>query len=332
MKKLSQNDVSLMDSLINLSQKELHQAMSRCLRKYYPSVLSTEDYVVAWGDIPIALVAHMDTVFNHVERNELYYDIIKGVMWRLDGAGFDDRAGIFAILKIIQAGYRPTVIFTTEEEKGGIGAAMLVSDLPQPKVPIKYFIELDRQGSDDCVFYNCGNDDFIAYVESFGFNEEWGTFSDISEICPAWRIAGVNLSIGYYNEHSVIETLHVAQMLSTIEKVKKMLEAADDAPFFNYIYRQFGFKEYYFQKYGINIIDKTSVEVVCAGCGSIISDYNSIPVLKDDGSTIFYCGDCLPGNVDFCSFCGEAYEISDNDKCLCPRCRKKVGKSQCGNK
>lgn len=324
MKQFNKSDAGLIENLVLLSQDELHNAMAKYLRQLYPKVINTRDYIVAWGEIPVALVAHMDTVFLHQEKHEVYYDREKGVMWKLDGAGFDDRAGVFGIIKILQAGYRPTIIFTRDEEVGGIGAEQLVKQIPQALVPIKYFIELDRQGSNDCVFYNCGNDEFIKYVESFGFCEEWGTFSDISIICPEWGIAGVNLSIGYYNEHTIQETLHVSQTLATIEKVKKMLDAVEDASFFVYVYRKFSIEDYYFNKYGIKITRQEPMEVICAGCGTVMSEYNSIPVISEDGSTKFYCGECLPNNVDFCIDCGEAFELNGiEDDLYCPVCRAK---------
>lgn len=323
MKKLSPSEIGLMESLLNFSQRELHAALTKVIKKNYEKVTNTKDFLIGWGDIPVALVAHMDTVFREDERVSLYYDQRKGVLWKPYGAGFDDRAGVYAILKIIQAGYRPTVIFTTDEEVGAQGAMSLVTMISQPKTPIKYMIELDRQGIYDCVFYSCGNDDFISYVESFGFCEQWGTFSDISIICPEWRIAGVNLSIGYFDEHTQSERLEVAPLLATIEKVKAMLEVADNAPYFNYIYRRCDFKDYYWRKYGISIEDNIGEEVICAKCGTVINEWESIPVITEDGGKKFYCGECLPtGNVDFCIECGEAFE-NNNDELLCPICRRK---------
>lgn len=330
MKKFSREDIGLLESLLDLTQDELHNAMMKYLRRYYKKVKSTKDYVIAWGELPVALVAHMDTVFNHQEKNELYYDERKGVMWAINGAGFDDRAGVFGIIKIIQAGYRPTIIFTRDEEIGGLGAAELVLQIQKPISPIKFIIELDRQGSNDCVFYSCGNNKFIEYIESFGFCEEWGTFSDISIICPKWEIAGVNLSIGYYNEHTRQEILHVSQTLLTIEKVKAILKDAKNAPFFKYVHRKFDITDYYLQKYGINVVPET-MEVICQGCGITLNEYDSIPVLAPDGSQIYYCGECLPaGDVDFCPICGEAYETKNYNEVICPICnrsrRKKMDK------
>ena len=40
----------------------------------------------------------------------------KNVMISPDGLGADDRAGVFMIMNIVKAGFRPHVIFTTDEE------------------------------------------------------------------------------------------------------------------------------------------------------------------------------------------------------------------------
>jgi putative aminopeptidase FrvX len=81
------------------------------------------------------------------------------VIWSPDALGADDRAGVFAIIKILQSGLRPHIIFTTDEETGGYGAKALTSNAC-PFQDVRYFIELDRQGALDCVFYNCDNKHF----------------------------------------------------------------------------------------------------------------------------------------------------------------------------
>ena len=113
-----------------------------------------------------------------------------------EGLGADDRAGVFAIIQILRKKYRPYVLFTTDEEMGGYGAHIFVE--AHPVAPnIKYMIELDRAGERDCVFYECENFTFMDYVESFGFKQAIGSFTDISIIMPEWEIAGVNLSGSY---------------------------------------------------------------------------------------------------------------------------------------
>lgn len=314
---LSNKDYKLFERLVSLTQKELHQAMAKYVRSLYGKEKSilTKDYVVGIGDIPIALVAHMDTVFNTPVSN-LYYDQRKGVLWSPEGLGADDRAGIFAILKILQDGYRPSVIFTTDEESGGEGAEKLAKrKCPIPN--LKYMIELDRQGIDDCVFYDCYSSEFVDYIESFGFVEQFGSFSDISFLMPEWEICGVNLSIGYKDEHTYLETLHIAPLFDTINKVKNMLNE-ENIPTFKYSELDYGkyLSEWYKNKYDYG--------QHCAGCGKLFSDYDLIPVKDGENNLKYFCSDCIVDKVGWCLDCGEPFQYEDSliNKEYCRKCEE----------
>ena len=229
-------DYRMFCTFAKMSQEELLRVMRKYLKKTYSAdkIMATKDFIVCEGDIPIALVAHLDTVFRSPPRN-IYHDTTQHVIWSPQGLGADDRAGVFAIFKILEEGLRPHVILTTDEEKGGIGAQTLAMLMPRCLFNLKYMIELDRQGDYDCVFYSCANKSFQKYIEQYGFVTDWGSFSDISILCPQWKVAGVNLSVGYKNEHSNIETLHTTSLHSTIKTVIKMLKNANESPYFEYI-------------------------------------------------------------------------------------------------
>ena len=318
MQVLSPNDLKLFKNLLEASPEKLMRMLNRILCGRYSNLTYTGDYLYAIGDIPIGLVAHVDTVFPEPPE-DIYYDREKGVMWSPQGLGADDRAGVFAILKIIQSGLRPTVIFTTNEEVGGLGAAQLVKDFPEcPISNLKYLIQLDRRGTNDCVFYDCYNEDFITYVESFGFIEAFGTFSDIAELCPAWNVVGVNLSIGYENEHTRYETLHLKPWMATIEKVKRMLKEKDipDFEYIEYSYSYNGTKWGYDEKYK-DWYDYTP-HYRCKSCGKSFCEYEVIPTRNKNKKIVYYCPDCCVDNVTWCLDCGTAYEKKKMS--ACPKC------------
>ena len=329
---LKNEDYKLLEQLVSINQKTLHKTMLTYLQAKYKNVISTDKYIVAIGDIPIALVAHMDTVFKYPVDN-MYYDSQKGVVWSPEGLGADDRAGVFAIIKIIQSGLRPAIILTTDEEVGALGASAL-ADLACPIPDLKYMIQLDRRGSNDCVFYDCYNDAFIDYVESFGFVERWGTFSDISVLMPAWKICGVNLSVGYEDEHSVSETLHVKALYSTIAKVRKMLSVKiEDIPDFGYA----ELKANWYNSWGnihtlSNHDDKYDYGAHCAHCKKLFSEYEMYPVKSKNDIIKLYCPDCIVDNVNWCSVCGDAFEQTEGAvSYMCEECARhvKVGSSVC---
>lgn len=338
MKSMSQVDYKLFSTLVKLDEQSLLKSIHKYLKKIYPENKRTvtKNYILCEGNIPIMLVAHMDTVFEKTPT-EIYYDTKQHVIWSPQGLGADDRAGVFAILKILQQGYKPHVCFTTQEEKGGIGASILVNVIKKPSFDIKYIVELDRQGMCDCVFYDCANEEFEKFIEQYGFITEWGTFSDISTICPAWKIAGVNLSVGYKDEHSYVETLNTNALYNTINRVCKMLDEVDKAPFFEYI--EDNFSKYY-KAYGkyYNLFAPTDEDdddffgwnyssfdkhIPCDKCGTEYYPEEFFTVKMKDGTKKRYCLNCIEDrHIAWCEKCGEPFETDDHNALFCNDCRK----------
>ena len=232
-------NLKLMKKLCTLREDKLKKILVKFLKnKGYKNIIYNKDFLIAEGQLPICLVAHLDTVFQFLPKwDDFLYDSKKNVLWYPGGSGFDDRAGIYAIIELVNKGYFPHIIFTDKEEYGGIGAKALIQQFPQPPFEAKAIIELDRANENDMVFYNCDNVSFEKYIGQFGFELSWGTFTDISIIAPEWRIAAVNVSIGYIDEHTQIERLYCDWCDKTIERVGWILEetSKDTMPFFEYI-------------------------------------------------------------------------------------------------
>lgn len=347
MQSLKPAELKSIEQFFQLRQESLLKVMYKYLKSRYEKVYFSKDYIIAVGDIPVALVAHLDTVF-HTPPEDIFYDRVKNVMWSPDGLGADDRAGVYSIVQILKQGFKPTVIFTTDEETGAVGAAAITKDFPKAPVDLKYIIELDRRGSIDCVFYECDNTKFEEYVENFGFVTSWGTFSDISVICPAWEIAGVNLSIGYESEHSYSELLYVGHMQATIKKVIKMLQDASNIEetfkYIPFVYNSKFLSKYYNTtpendydgwdpSYGISRQtwkawhSSSDVILECQTCGIADYDYNLFPVKGLDGLTHHLCCDCAGNDpsISWCKVCKEAFIATADDKTrdLCYDCKDK---------
>lgn len=227
------NDSSMirLGKILQLKQSELKETISKNLEEMEMQVKENIGYVYASGDLPILLVAHLDTYTNQPPKKlkfNLYDYTIHGVN---EAIGADDRCGVHAILEILRE-LKPHVLFTVGEELGGLGAVMASRKLKTPDV--KYMIELDRKGIGECVFYRCGNQEFIDYIKSHGFTLEKGTSSDISILGPAWDIAAVNLSIGYYNAHTVDECIDYRHLNSSIMHLKELMVEHQELSYFNY--------------------------------------------------------------------------------------------------
>lgn len=349
-KVLTDKQYELMKMLLTCTQDNLKKVLAQYLKEKYKKVKITNDYIIAYGNIPVALAAHMDTVFEDeiaslkTKYGELLYDKEKNIMHCVGFGGFDDKAGVFAILQIIQAGLRPHIILSTDEERGCVGATVLSKE-KCPFKDLRYIIQLDRRGSKDCVFYDMDTEDplgkqFLDYIESFGFSEAYGTFTDITEYCPAWGIAGVNLSVGYFNEHTNCEVLYVDILMATIKKVMAMLRQTE-IPTFPYIESPYIYN--WKNAYGWSWDSQTgksqsgpgpakaAVKYMCSCCnkGGFVES-EMFPVVGIDDSTKFFCADCLAGNVNWCVKCYEAYEYDpsceeEDLNYVCPYCKKLKG-------
>ncbi|MCM1324776.1 MAG: hypothetical protein NC218_11710 [Acetobacter sp.] len=322
----SRVDYKTLCQIFKLREQPLRKAVASIVKKFYDEkdIVATKDFVCAWGEIPVALVAHMDTV-HATPPVEIFHDAEQGVIWSPEGIGADDRAGVYAIITLLTDGYRPTVIFTTREEVGGLGAEAFIEMFPQPKVPVNFLVELDRRGKEDMVFYDCDNPDFTEFIGKYGFVEDWGSFSDISVIAPDWEIAAVNLSIGYEDEHTKYERLYYRAMLETIAKVRRILDdAAIESKSFKYIpgvsYGCYGSWNKY-SGWGSHYDEQTGAFIsTCDGCEEHKKD---LKYIYDGGTYWALCPDCLKKMTKKCEKCGNHFIPWEDEETLCSSCRKK---------
>ena len=73
-RELKDTDVKLFEEIAKVKQPVLMKALYKYLKTTYKDVVYTRDYLYAKGEIPIGLVAHLDTVFPAPPDN-IYYDI-----------------------------------------------------------------------------------------------------------------------------------------------------------------------------------------------------------------------------------------------------------------
>jgi hypothetical protein len=173
-------DVETFKLILEMTQKELKDALvSVLLTKFYnkENIISKDGYIKVIGEDDVMLLAHMDTVFKSPPTTFIY-DKEQGLLTSPDGIGGDDRCGVYGILILLLAGYRPHILFTEDEEVGGIGATKASKSTVIPE-SIKYLVQLDRRGEDDAVFYCCDSPKFHKFIESYGFNKKIGSFTDI---------------------------------------------------------------------------------------------------------------------------------------------------------
>ena len=175
----------------------------------------------------VCLVAHIDTVYKCTDIAPTV-EILHGLMVihrNSTGLGADDRAGVYACMKL-RAQTGSAVLLTDLEERGGVGAKEASNALKDYfQENIGYFIEMDRAGRNDMVFYNNEPRRFVKFIKKFGFKEAHGSYSDIASIGIITGIAGVNISTGYFMQHTKNEFLIPEILEENIERVAAIINA-----------------------------------------------------------------------------------------------------------
>ena len=229
-----------LEAIIRLSQRQLFYHLQRLFADN--NVACEGKYLLVKGEMPILLVAHLDTVHREKVKN-ICYSEDGNILMSPQGIGGDDRCGVYALVKAYeQANKKPWMLFTCDEETGAGGARAFTESYAKKKLPqeldqIKCMVEIDRKGSRDAVYYDCANEDFENYISSKGFQTAIGSFSDISVLAPALGVAAVNLSAGYYHAHTQHEYIDRSQLETVIAKVGEIIQdaAGEDFPRYEFI-------------------------------------------------------------------------------------------------
>lgn len=227
---MSENDYALLERLIKASDKEcfdiIVEQLSWLNLNISKDVVETL-YIYASGH-NVIFQAHVDTVRSEKEPVQLSRN--GNIVTNKTGVlGADDRAGVFAAIKIAhrcrELGIKvPGLLFTAGEESGGYGMLQFIDDLgsdvklKDEVLRYRIMIALDRKGCNDWVSYTSLPDEVAKYVESFGFIRSSGAFSDSLFFTEETRTPHVNVSVGYYNQHTSHEMLHLDELAMTIER------------------------------------------------------------------------------------------------------------------
>ena len=198
----------------------------------------------------ILLVAHADTCWDSryvsdkgngtIEGHEIVeLDGVIRSATRDFGIGADDRAGCAILWLLKDMGH--SLLITDGEEHGQKGSKWLMANHPEIAEEInsqhQFVVQFDRRNTHDFKCYTVGTEEFRAYVQrETGYQEpDRKARTDIVHLCR--RIAGVNLSIGYFNEHGPNEELHLKDWDHTLDLCRHWL-GGDVLPRFELTPRQ----------------------------------------------------------------------------------------------
>lgn len=220
--------------ICRMSQQELKTYMQKYLAGKKYTVINEDGFLYAKGTVPVLLLAHMDTV-HKLPCTQIHQ--VDGKVSSPQGIGGDDRCGIFIIMNLVKE-LHCSVLLCEDEETGGVGARKFAKTDYVKNLDVNYMIEFDRKGKSDAVFYSCDNEDFTKFVTSnIPYTKAYGSFSDISVVAPAAKIAAVNLSSGYYKAHTTEEYVVYDEMMATVEAAKTLIKTETEP--FEYIEKKY---------------------------------------------------------------------------------------------
>ena len=207
----------------------------------------------------VLLVAHSDTVwdtyyssFNQLEPkdpNDVSVDpaqhkpieqdglIIQGGngQW---GIGADDRAGCAMLWLLRNSGH--SLLITDGEEHGQIGAYYIKEQYPEISAELnshQYVIQLDLHGNNYYKTYRLPvTKEFCQFIEENTQYEDAGKNARTDIIALCTDICGVNLSVGYYKEHTPNEKVVYDEWFHTLELLRNLLQK--EQPQFNLDFNQ----------------------------------------------------------------------------------------------
>ena len=249
--------------ICKMKQTSVKKYAEKELKNNGYEVINEDGFLYAKGTYPVLLVAHMDTV----HKQKIKTLVFKGkgnIVSSPQGIGGDDRCGIYMILNIIQK-YHCSVLFTEDEEQGGIGAGKFCITDYVKNLEVNYMIELDRMNANDAVFYQNGNKEFQEWIcdETIGFKKDHGSYTDICDIMAVSGIAGVNLSCGYYKQHTLDEYVNIEEMENNIKRVFQLIARDCEKPWefeeeehsYGYVYGYGYGYGYDYSYFGVTITD-----------------------------------------------------------------------------
>jgi hypothetical protein len=189
------------------------------------SVDKNHNTTVTIGKSKSCFTAHTDTVDNKTGTNQIL--LVANILSVYGGGilGADCGAGMYILIKMILANVPGLYVFFATEEQGRIGSERYV--MP---ATIERCISFDRKGLDNLITHQMGepgcSDDFAnTFIACFDLpykKDPTGSFTDSYSFFQTVPEC-INLSVGYYDQHSKHET-------QDIEHLEKLAKASISMP------------------------------------------------------------------------------------------------------
>jgi len=145
--------------------------------------------------------------------------------------GADDANGICCALQLLKVIPDLKVVFTTEEEIGFLGADFATQNVDF-FYNVSYMIQADRRGKSDLIVHTNGiysaSEEWLKeatpIMAKYGYTDAWGIGTDVGVLSEELQISGVNISCGYYSEHTNNETVVIDELQNCLNFMESLLK------------------------------------------------------------------------------------------------------------
>ena len=224
------------------------------------------------------------------------------------GIGADDKAGLYAIVRLLQVLPAAKACLFYDEEMGCLGSSSIDGKSKKWFNDVSVVVGIDRAGAHDLISRTNGltvtsrklMKQLKPLMQRYGFKKAVGSFSDVGEVVEITDIAGFNISCGYYKAHTDYETLNSQQLHTTIKFLYKV--AID-----------FTFREKQFRKPIMK--RKKSKTRIGAWRGRSYGNYDiSHSTRNTDNNRCILCGELIDRDRSYCPECYDGIILGKYDQ------------------
>ena len=171
------------------------------------------------------VVAHLDINQKacadfSIVTNEQWITGINNSTGKQIGLGHDDKIGVYFALQMLDRFKNLKCFFPLDEEVGCVGTGKSDDSFFDN---VGFMVQLDRRGHSDIsqstngieVVTEATKTQLMPILTEYGFHWEDCMFTDVGELVGMNDKQGVNISCGYYNEHSDTEILNIDQYMNS---------------------------------------------------------------------------------------------------------------------
>jgi len=192
----------------------------------------------AKGHLPLA-VAHMDMVGEPKHPTRIW-ESQQGFICPDGTLGGDDRCGIWVAMNLAMnyarghRSKRPHIFFSPDEERGSPSLDIFLGrrktrGKKKLRKMISWILDLDRRGSRHFVCYRGGEKPLLDWLKSIlpEWKKETGTYSDLARFQDELEIDGINLAVGFHDEHRCGEYVVMAELEEALDAARLLVEKSD---------------------------------------------------------------------------------------------------------